>query len=98
MNEPILAQNSICANSNDDEDQVLTQWQIDHDAYAESIAEFKEARQELEKALGVEKDFDKTCHSAKEIIDDLRKNGHLYALINRFEEAVINRLRAKDKL
>ncbi|WP_396234129.1 hypothetical protein [Acinetobacter baumannii] len=66
MNELILAQNSICANSND-EDQVLTQWQIDHDAYAESIAEFKEARQELEKALGVQKDFSKTSHLIGEV-------------------------------
>ncbi|EHU3266959.1 hypothetical protein AYA92_RS19405 [Acinetobacter baumannii] len=98
MNEPILAQNSICASPNDDEDQVLTQWQIDHDAYAETLEAYRETHRDLEKALGVEKDFDKTCHSAKEIIDDLRKNGHLYALINRFEEAVINRLRAKDKL
>ncbi|ENU1898420.1 hypothetical protein ACYQOW_003904 [Acinetobacter baumannii] len=98
MNEPILAQNSICASPNDDEDQVLTQWQIDHDAYVETLDAYRETHKDLEKALGVEKDFDKTCHSAKEIIDDLRKNGHLYALINRFEEAVINRLRAKDKL
>jgi len=98
MNEPILAQISICANSNDDEDQVFTQWQIDHDAYVETLDAYRETHRDLEKALGVEKDFDKTCHSAKEIIDDLRKNGHLYALINRFEEAVINRLRAKDKL
>ncbi|MBK0409632.1 hypothetical protein JEO87_03740 [Acinetobacter pittii] len=98
MNEPILAQNSICANSNDDEDQVFTQWQVDHDAYVETLDAYRETHRDLEKALGVKKDFDKTCHSAKEIIDDLRKNGHLYALINRFEEAVINRLRAKDKL
>ncbi|MBJ3829824.1 hypothetical protein JGA56_16400 [Acinetobacter baumannii] len=98
MNEPILAHNSICANSNDDEDQVFTQWQIDHDAYVETLDAYRETHRDLEKALGVEKDFDKTCHSAKEIIDDLQKNGHLYALINRFEEAVINRLRAKDKL
>ncbi|HAV6077981.1 TPA: hypothetical protein ACJKZR_002947 [Acinetobacter baumannii] len=98
MNKQILAQNSICASPYDDEDQVLTQWQIDHDAYAETLEAYRETHRDLEKALGVEKDFDKTCHSAKEIIDDLRKNGHLYALINRFEEAVINRLRAKDKL
>ncbi|EHU3266950.1 TPA: hypothetical protein NQH55_000679 [Acinetobacter baumannii] len=98
MNEPILAQNSGCASPYDDEDQVLTQWQIDHDAYAESIAEFKEARQELEKALGVQKDFSKTSHLIGEVIADLQKHAHLYALINRFEEAVINRLRAKDKL
>lgn len=59
MNEPIIAQNSICASPYDDEDQVLTQWQIDHDAYADSIAEYKESRKELEKALGVQKDFKK---------------------------------------
>ncbi|WP_345500050.1 hypothetical protein [Acinetobacter baumannii] len=53
MNEQILAQNSDCASPYDDEDQVLTQWQVDHDAYADSIAEYKESRKELEKALGV---------------------------------------------
>ncbi len=63
MNEQILAQNSDCASPNDDEDQVLTQWQIDHDAYADSIAEYKESRKELEKALGVQKDFNKTSPS-----------------------------------
>ncbi|EPJ9221263.1 hypothetical protein MWR82_003640, partial [Acinetobacter baumannii] len=62
------------------------------------IDAYRETHRDLEKALGIEKDFDKTSHSAKEIIEDLRKNGHLYALINRFEDAVINRLRAKDKL
>lgn len=98
MNEPILAQNSICASPDVEEDQLFTQWQIDHDAYAESLVSFKEARQALEKALGVEKDFDKTSHLIGEVIADLEKNGHLYALINRFESAVINRLRAKDKL
>ncbi|MEG8265835.1 hypothetical protein MKR65_06670 [Acinetobacter baumannii] len=55
MNEQILAQNSDCASPYDDEDQVLTQWQVDHDAYADSIAEYKESRKELEKALGVQK-------------------------------------------
>ncbi|ELY3103959.1 hypothetical protein [Acinetobacter baumannii] len=98
MNEQILAQNSDCASPYDDEDQVLTQWQIDHDAYVETIDAYRKAHKDLEKALGIKKDFDKTSHSAKEIIEDLRKNGHLYALINRFEDAVINRLRAKDKL
>ncbi|HCW3702873.1 TPA: hypothetical protein OXK12_001112, partial [Acinetobacter baumannii] len=68
MNEPILAQNSDCASPYDDEDQVLTQWQIDHDAYAETLEAYRETHRDLEKALGVEKDFDKTCHSAKEII------------------------------
>ncbi|MFY6996380.1 hypothetical protein ACOUIU_10225 [Acinetobacter baumannii] len=62
MNEQILAQNSDCASPYDDEDQVLTQWQIDHDAYADSVAEYKESRKELEKALGVQKDFNKTSH------------------------------------
>lgn len=57
MNEQILAQNSDCASPYDDEDQVLTQWQVDHDAYADSIAEYKESRKELEKALGVQKRF-----------------------------------------
>lgn len=98
MNESILAQNSICANSNDDEDQVFTQWQMDHQVYADSIGVYRETRKDLQKALGVQKDFEKTAHTASEIIEDLRKNGHLYALLNRFEEAVINRLRAKDKL
>ncbi|MGQ0745305.1 hypothetical protein ACT4VM_00710 [Acinetobacter baumannii] len=98
MNEQILAQNSDCASLYDDEDQVLTQWQVDHDAYVETLDAYREARTDLEKALGIEKDFDKTSHSAKEITEDLRKNWHLYALINRFESAVINRLRAKDKL
>ncbi|MGK6752519.1 hypothetical protein ACKUV4_000150 [Acinetobacter baumannii] len=55
MNEQILAQNSDCASPYDDEDQVLTQWQVDHDAYADSIAEYKESRKEPEKALGVQK-------------------------------------------
>lgn len=98
MNEQILAQNSDCASPNDDEDQVLTQWQVDHDAYVETLDDYREAHRDLEKALGIEKDFDKTSHSAKEIIEDLRKNWHLYALINRSESAVINHLRAKDKL
>ncbi|MCZ3085714.1 hypothetical protein NYZ05_01595 [Acinetobacter baumannii] len=98
MNEPILAQNSDCASPYDDEDQVLTQWQIDHDAYADSVAEYKESRKELEKALGVQKDFNKTSHPIGEVIADLQKHAHLYALLNRFESAVINRLRAKDKL
>ncbi|BFM72057.1 hypothetical protein [Acinetobacter baumannii] len=98
MNEQILAQNSICASPDVEEDQVFTQWQVDHDAYVETLDAYREAHTDLEKALGIEKDFDKTSHSAKEIIEDLRKNGHLYALINRFEDAVINRLRAKDKL
>ncbi|MGK7856903.1 hypothetical protein ACSQ7E_17750 [Acinetobacter baumannii] len=98
MNEPILAQNSICASPDVEEDQVFTQWQVDHDAYVETLDAYRETHRDLEKALDIEKDFDKTSHSAKEIIEDLRKNGHLYALINRFEDAVINRLRAKDKL
>lgn len=98
MNDSILAQNSICASSNDDEDQVLTKWQIDHDAYSDSISKYKESRIELEKALGVQKDFEKTSHTIGEVIADLQKNAPLYALLNRFESAVIERLRAKDKL
>lgn len=98
MNEPILAQNSDCASSDVEEDQLFTQWQIDHQVYSDSIDDYRETRKALQKALGVQKDFEKTSHSASEIIEDLRKNGHLYALLNRFEEAVINRLRAKDKL
>ncbi|MBR7715502.1 hypothetical protein [Acinetobacter nosocomialis] len=98
MNEQILAKNSDFASLDDEEYQVLTQWQIDHDAYAESISEYKESRQELEKALGVQKDFNKTSHHIGEVIADLQKHAHLYALLNRFECAVIKRLRAKDKL
>ena len=60
MNEQILAQNSDCASPYDDEDQVLTQWQIDHDAYVETIDAYRKAHKDLEKALGIKKDFDKT--------------------------------------
>ncbi|EOY3219505.1 hypothetical protein ACP3ML_002040 [Acinetobacter baumannii] len=55
MNEQILAQNSDCASPYDDEDQVLTQWQIDHDAYADSVAEYKESRKELERLWAFKK-------------------------------------------
>lgn len=66
MNEQILAQNSDCASPYDDEDQVLTQWQVDHDAYVETLDAYRKAHTDLEKALGIEKDFDKTSHSAKD--------------------------------
>lgn len=49
MNEQILAQNSDCASPYDDEDQVLTQWQIDHDAYVETIDAYRKAHKDLEK-------------------------------------------------
>ncbi|RSO77203.1 hypothetical protein EA754_06295 [Acinetobacter pittii] len=74
------------------------QEQQDHDAYAEALVSYRQASNELKKAIGVQKDFEKTSWSAAEAIEDLMLNQDKYALINRFEEAVINKLKAKERL
>ncbi|WP_198079216.1 hypothetical protein [Acinetobacter calcoaceticus] len=74
------------------------QEQQDHDAYTEALASYRQAGNELKKALGVQKDFEKTSWTAAEAIEDLMLNQDKYALINRFEEAVINKLKTKERL
>ncbi|HFX6304375.1 hypothetical protein [Acinetobacter nosocomialis] len=75
-----------------------SQEQQDYEAYATALASYRQASDELKKALGVQKDFEKTSWTAAEAIEDLMLNQDKYALINRFEEAVINKLKAKERL
>lgn len=72
--------------------------QIAHEEYADALERYRDASIELEKALGVQKDFEQTSWSAAEAVEDSRRNGDKYALINRFETAVINKLKAKGKI
>lgn len=63
------------------------QWWIDRDA-----------RTELEKALGVQKNFEKTSWNVSEIFEDLRLNKDKYLIINRFEDSLRKMIQAKEKL
>ncbi|WHP06343.1 hypothetical protein QLH32_02425 [Acinetobacter corruptisaponis] len=78
--------------------QGRSQEQIDHDNYADALEHYRDTRNALEQALGVDRDFEKTSWLAAEAVEDSRRNGDKYALINRFETAVIDRLKAKEKL
>jgi hypothetical protein len=75
------------------------QWLIDHDAYAEALSDYKGLRAELEKAIGIKKDLnrDGPVHIGV-VMQDYLDNMPLHGLLNRFEEAVIKKTRAKDKL
>lgn len=95
MNDEIIAYDDDFAS---EEHAVIDQWDLDHKAYSDALCEERKARKDIEKALGVQKDFEKTSWPFAEVMADLELNGEKYALLNRFEEAVINRLRAKDKL
>lgn len=66
--------------------------------YAEAIAAYREAETALEKALGVQKDFEQTSWSAAEAVEDLQRNHDQYRLIQRFEDAVIRKMKAKGEL
>lgn len=66
--------------------------------YADAIAAYREAETALEKALGVQKDFEQTSWSAAEAVEDLQRNHDQYRLIQRFEDAVIRKLKAKGEL
>lgn len=66
--------------------------------YADAIEAYREAETELEKALGVQKNFEQTSWSAAEAVDDLQRNHDKYRLIQRFENAVIRKMKAKGEL
>lgn len=74
------------------------EWEKDHEAYVKALSVYKMAKQELQQAVGIEKDFDKTCWTAAEAVADLRLNHDKYAVINRFEAAALDVVKAKEKL
>lgn len=74
------------------------EWEKDHEAYVEALSTYKKAKRELQQAIGIEKDFDKTCWTAAEAVTDLRVNHDKYAVINRFEAAALEVVKAKEKL
>lgn len=74
------------------------EWEKDHEAYVEALSAYKEARKELEQAIGVQKDFGKSSWMASEAVTDLRVNHDKYAVINRFEAAALEVVKAKEKL
>ncbi|MCH7380660.1 hypothetical protein [Acinetobacter higginsii] len=75
-----------------------TEWEKDHEAYVGALSTYKKAKQELQQAVGVQKDFDKTSWTASEAVADLRVNHDKYAVINRFEAAALEVVKAKEKL
>lgn len=91
MSKEILAQELNDANQVD-------QWWIDHDAYADALFAYREAKKEILMALGVQTDFDKTSWSIEESINDLRLNYMQYTLLNSFESAYRKMFEAKGKL
>ena len=74
------------------------EWEKDHEVYVEALSVYKMAKQELQQAVGIQKDFDKTCWTAAEAVADLRLNHDKYAVINRFEAAALEVVKAKEKL
>ncbi|ENV53922.1 hypothetical protein [Acinetobacter baylyi] len=68
------------------------------DRYGDAIDHYRETRNALEQALGVQKDFEQTSWSAAEAVEDLQRNHDQYRLIQRFEDAVIKKMKAKGEL
>lgn len=99
MNTDQLNHNYRPSTSFDDrEDYQSSKVQQLEDNYSDALVKYKQAMTELEKALGVQKDFEKTSWSAEESVEDLRLNKMQYALINRFESAVKKVIETKGRL
>lgn len=75
------------------------QWLVDHEAYADALSEYRELRAEIEKAIGIKKKSDDQGGAMiGDVVEGYLAHLPLYGLLNRFEEAVIKKTRAKDKL